>query len=172
MLFVPGPNDPGPAAVLPRPPLPSYFTETLAEEVRTSFRVWVSALALYVHRSRSCSGGKVPTSIEFTCESCCRCPARCLAATRAACATARSSWSSSGTTWSTACAASASCRRQAPCTFLCVPVSVMCSVASPHHSVLAPGDLVARVQIPRMIACNPSALATQPPALAAAAILT
>jgi len=39
ILFVPGPNDPGPAAVLPRPPLSSYFTEKLAEEVRKRFRV-------------------------------------------------------------------------------------------------------------------------------------
>lgn len=33
ILFVPGPNDPGPASVLPRPPLPTYFTEKLAEEI-------------------------------------------------------------------------------------------------------------------------------------------
>ncbi len=32
VLFVPGPGDPGPAGVLPRPPLPAYFTEKLAEE--------------------------------------------------------------------------------------------------------------------------------------------
>lgn len=33
ILFVPGPNDPGPSSVLPRPPLPTYFTEKLAEEI-------------------------------------------------------------------------------------------------------------------------------------------
>ena len=33
ILFVPGPSDPGPASVLPRPPLPTYFTEKLAEEI-------------------------------------------------------------------------------------------------------------------------------------------
>ena len=32
-VFVPGPLDPGPGDVLPRPPLPSYFTEKLAEEM-------------------------------------------------------------------------------------------------------------------------------------------
>lgn len=33
ILFVPGPNDPGPSSVLPRPPLPTYLTERLAEEM-------------------------------------------------------------------------------------------------------------------------------------------
>lgn len=33
ILFVPGPNDPGPSPVLPRPPLPTYLTERLAEEM-------------------------------------------------------------------------------------------------------------------------------------------
>ena len=33
LVFVPGPGDPGAGDVLPRPPLPTYFTEKLAEEV-------------------------------------------------------------------------------------------------------------------------------------------
>lgn len=32
-VFVPGPLDPGAAEILPRPPLPAYFTEKLAEEM-------------------------------------------------------------------------------------------------------------------------------------------
>lgn len=32
-VFVPGPNDPGGAGILPQPPLPAYFTERLSEEL-------------------------------------------------------------------------------------------------------------------------------------------
>lgn len=32
-VFVPGQRDPGAAEVLPRPPLPPYFTEKLLEEI-------------------------------------------------------------------------------------------------------------------------------------------
>ena len=31
LVFVPGPNDPGPAAVFPRPPLPALLTQKLRE---------------------------------------------------------------------------------------------------------------------------------------------
>jgi len=33
-VFVPGPNDPGAGATLPRAPLPNYFTEALRERVK------------------------------------------------------------------------------------------------------------------------------------------
>merc|ERR1712232_895991 len=33
IIFVPGPNDPGMAGVMPRPPVPAYFTGTIRSKI-------------------------------------------------------------------------------------------------------------------------------------------